>query len=68
MKTIFFPASGYRGYVSGALGSVTSNGNYWSAVPSNTSNGHDLYFDSGYVNPQGNNYRSVGFAVRPVQE
>ena len=61
------PASGNRNNTDGALNNVTSNGNYWSAVPNNTNNGHNLNFNSGNVNPQNNNNRSNGFAVRPSQ-
>lgn len=67
--TVFFPASGYRSSSSGALYDVGSRGYYWSAVPSSTSNGRDLSFDSTYVSPLNrSSIRSNGFAVRPVRE
>ena len=66
--TIFFPASGYRSSPSGALSSVGSYGYYWSAVPSSTYYGRHLHFYSTYVSPLSNANRSLGFAVRPVQE
>ena len=65
--TIFFPASGSRSNSSGAL-LVGGSGYYWSAVPSSTNYGRGLYFSSTYVSPLGSSNRSVGFAVRPVQE
>ena len=66
--TIFSPASGFRYYRDGSLSGVGSHGCYWSAVPCDASNGCYLYFNWGYVNPQYNNYRSDGFAARPVSE
>ena len=66
--TIFFPASGFRYYSVGSLGSVGYGGCYWSAVPSNTYNGCNLGFNWSNVSPQSNNNRSYGFAARPVSE
>ena len=66
--TIFFPASGFRIYSDGSLGSVGDIGYYWSAGPYNTYRGCDLYFFWSYVNPQYNYNRSFGFAARPVSE
>ena len=66
--TIFFPASGFRSYSDGSLGNVGYNGFYWSAVPGSTGSGCYLYFGWGYVSPQFSNYRSYGFAARPVSE
>lgn len=64
---IFFPASGRRNYSSASLLYVGSYGDYWTAGPYNTSYGRYLGFLSGYVGPQGYNYRSYGFSVRPCQ-
>jgi len=66
--TIFSPASGFRSNSDGSLRDVGGNGCYWSAVPNSTDNGCDLYFIWSIVNPQYNNYRSYGFAARPVSE
>jgi uncharacterized protein (TIGR02145 family) len=45
-----------------------SSGYYWSASFYSARNAYNLYFVSGGVGPQGNNYgRYYGFAVRPVQ-
>lgn len=66
--TIFFPASGYRYYSTGAMHSVGSYGYFWSAVPNSTYNGRYLYFSSSSINPLNYSLRSYGFAVRPVQE
>ena len=66
--TIFFPASGYRNLSTGTANSVGSYGYFWSAVPYSASNGRNLSFNSSYINPLGSNSRSLGFAVRPVQE
>ena len=66
--TIFFPASGFRYNSDGSWSSVGDYGCYWSAVPSYTSGGCNLYFYWSDVSPQGNNSRSCGFAARPVSE
>ena len=65
--TVYFPASGYRGYV-GSLGAVGYFGFSWSAVPNNTYYGYFLILNSGNVVPQNTNYRSFGYSVRPVAE
>lgn len=44
-----------------------SNGNYWSRSFNSARNARNLNFNSGGVNPQNNNNRYNGFAVRPVQ-
>ena len=62
---LFFSASGlgsgrswfYRG----------AFGNYWSSTFVSARYARYLYFLSGGVNPQDNNYRCYGFPVRPVQ-
>ena len=66
--TIFFPASGFRNFSDGSLGNVGNNGYYWSAVPNYSNYGCYLFFYWGSVFPQSDNYRSFGFAARPVSE
>ena len=66
--TINFPASGYRLTTDGSLSLVGSHGQYWSAVPYDTSSGCDLVFSSGSVYPLGGTSRTYGFAARPVSE
>ncbi|MGP1481569.1 MAG: hypothetical protein ACTTJL_07735, partial [Hoylesella enoeca] len=66
--TIFFSASGIRDYSDGSLSAVGNNGCYWSVVPYYTSLGCHLYFGWSFVGPQSGNYRSCGYAVRPVSE
>ena len=64
-KTIFFPCSGlgngpswdYRGTL----------GFFWSSSLYSATQGRNLYFGSGGVNPQDYGNRFNGFAVRPVQ-
>ena len=64
-KSIFFSASG------GGNGSSWNNrgayGYYWSASFYSARYARNLYFYSGGVNPQYDNDRYVGFAVRAVQ-
>ncbi len=68
-KTIFFPASGYRYRSNGMVSNVSSDGFYWSAVPSSPTKGRYLYFYSLQVIPLStSNYRAVGFGVRSSQE
>ena len=66
--TIFFPASGFRDSSDGSLSDVGGNGCCWSAVPYVTDGGCSLNFDWSNVFPQASNYRSYGFAARPVSE
>ena len=66
--TIFSPASGFRNGSVGSLYNVGSLGCYWSAVPNGTSYGCSLNFNWSSVGPQNFNYRSDGFAARPVSE
>jgi hypothetical protein len=44
-----------------------SNGNYWSRSLNSQTNGRNLNFNSGGVNPQNNNNRFNGFTRRAVQ-
>jgi len=64
-NSIFFPAAGY--YNSTSLYNNDSTGYYWSASRYSDSHGCNLYFVSGNVYPQYNNYRRYGFPVRAVQ-
>ena len=64
-NTLFFPCSGY-GYGSSWY-NRGSYGLYWSRSLYSAASGRGLYFGSGGVYPQGNDYRFYGFAVRPVQ-
>jgi len=64
---LYFPASGYRKYDTGALYRVGSFGYYWSASPDGSYRGHYLKFDSSSWT-WGNNYRALGFPVRAVAE
>ena len=66
--TIFFPASGYRYYDTGASSYVGSFGSFWSSVPYNTDRGSNLYFGSGFVNPLNYQIRAHGAVLRPVKE
>ena len=59
-------AAGYRNNSSGGINNVGSNGNYWLASSNSQANAYNLNFNSGTVNPQNNNNRANGFAVRPV--
>ena len=63
--SVFFPCSGYGNGASwsnrGSLGS------YWSSSFYSARYARNLYFNSGGVDPQDNNNRYIGRAVRPVQ-
>lgn len=65
---LFFPAAGYGTNTS--LINAGSYGNYWSSTlyTSYTNYAYSLNFDSSNVNPQYNNYRYLGFSVRPVSD
>ena len=62
---IFFPCSGNGNGQS--WNNRGANGNYWSSSLNSQTNGRNLNFNSGGVNPQNNNNRFNGFAVRAVQ-
>ncbi len=64
-NTLFFACSGY-GYGS-SWNNRGSFGFYWSASFDSAVSARLLYFDSGGVYPQGNDFRYYGFAVRAVQ-
>ena len=66
--TIFFPASGFRDYGYGSLNDVGNHGFYWSAVPYDTYRIYILHIFWNSVAPLNLNYRSCGFAARPVSE
>ena len=53
---------------SGAVAYVSENGNYWASGAYSASNGRNLNFNSGNVNPQNWNNRSYGNVVRPSSE
>jgi uncharacterized protein (TIGR02145 family) len=64
---LFLPAVGYRRSDNGSLGSVGTDGGYWSSTPIGTST-YYLYFASSIVSPSSNNYRTGGFSIRCVVE
>ena len=64
-RKLFFACSGNGNGTS--WNNRGSNGNYWSASFNSARNAYNLNFNSGGVNPQNNNNRYNGFAVRPVQ-
>ena len=67
-STIWYPASGYRSNNEGGLKNVGNRGSYWSASPNSSSAYHLYFYDSGYVNPSGSNYRANGRSVRCLKE
>lgn len=64
-NSIFFACSG-NGYGT-SWNNRGANGGYWSSSFNSARSARYLYFYSGGVHPQRNNYRYSGFAVRPVQ-
>ena len=66
-NALFFPASGYRDSFDGLLGSVGSNGYYWSASAGTNSSGHYLGFSSSNWYWYSNS-RAYGYSVRAVAE
>lgn len=68
-STVYFPKTNFRNNVAGNLSSShVAEGHYWSAVPASNSNGYEMYFLEGSVNPAKSAFRVYGCAVRPVQE
>ena len=66
--TVYFPASGHRGYGSGSLASVGYYGCYWSAIPRTTYGACSLRFLQSNMEPQLQSNRGWGYSVRPVAE
>ena len=68
--TAWYPAVGCRYSDSGALSYVGSDGYYWSASPSPSTNSHAcrLFFGSVNVYPAGSHTRGSGYSVRCVKE
>ena len=64
-RKLFFACSGNGNGTS--WNNRGSNGNYWSSSFNSARNARNLNFNSGGVNPQNNNNRYNGFAVRAVQ-
>jgi len=62
---VFFPASGYR--LGTGLYFRGSYGYYWSASLYSQTNGYNLGFSSGGVNPASSYSRFYGCSVRAVQ-
>ena len=66
VRQVFFPAASYRDD-GGYAYDRSLSGRYWSSRPI-SSRAYSLYFDSGYVNMSGSDYRAYGDSVRCVQE
>ncbi|WP_251623690.1 hypothetical protein [Odoribacter lunatus] len=56
------------GYGQGSSANVNGNGNYWSSTWNSNTNAYNLNFNSSVVNPQNNNNKWNGFAVRCVKD
>lgn len=72
---IFIPALGYQDYdsntgelIPGALGSVGSNGFWWTFSPGSQASARYLFFVASAVLPLYTNFRSYGYAVLPSRE
>ena len=66
-STIWYPASGYRNYITGSPDNVGYYGSHWSASPCSYF-AYYLSFDFyGAVNPVGFHYRAYDLSVRCVQ-
>ena len=67
-STIWYPASGCRGYGDGSLDDVGIDGYYWSASPYSFSAFYLRFSDDGYVAPSDDDNRASGLSVRCFQE
>lgn len=65
---IFLSASGLGDGTSWSRHGLGGRGYYWSASYSSSRYAHSLYFYNVGVNPQNNNVRHLGFAIRAVHE
>ena len=64
-RRAFFPCSGNGN--GSSWNNRGSNGNYWASSLNSSTNGRNLNFNSGGVNPQNTNNRFNGFTGRAVQ-
>ncbi len=62
---VFLPAAGNRS--GSSVNNVGSHGRYWSSTHFYESYAYHMFFNSGGVNPQGDNYRNDGVSVRLVR-
>ena len=67
-STIWYPASGYRNFYGGALGTVGGNGHCWSVTPNSNYAYSPSFYHDGDVYPTNSNFRASGFSVRCLQE
>ena len=63
-----FPRSGNYNYNSGGLNNRGSNGYFWSSRSNSATNSYNLNFNASNLNPQNNNNKGNGFAVRCVAQ
>ncbi len=61
-----FIRSGNYNWTNGALNNRTGAGNFWSSYASSVTNSRNLNFNSTNLNPQNNNNKGNGRAVRCV--
>ena len=61
------PKAGYRSNSSAGVGSQGTYGYYWSSSRDDANDAYNLYFSSGTIIPQIDNYRASGFSVRPFK-
>ncbi len=66
-NSVYYTANGYRAQTSAALIGATTLGLYWVATPVNSTSAYRFVFDSSRFHASSDG-RSVGFAVRPIQE
>ena len=66
LAPLYFVRSGNYNYSNGNIGTLGSDGRYWSSTASNTTNAYNLNFNGSNVNPQNSNNRGNGFSLRCV--
>ncbi|MBO5676313.1 MAG: hypothetical protein J6S07_08345, partial [Bacteroidaceae bacterium] len=67
-STIWYPASGFRRSLGGALNNVGYYGFYWSVTPASSSAYYLSFLNDGGVSPSNGNGRANGYSVRCLQE
>ena len=65
-EKVFLPAAGNRGYGSGSLSLVGTNGDYWDSSAASSNNASSLVFTNTSVDTGGANSRGFGYSVRCV--
>lgn len=67
-NSVYFPATGSRGYSTGYWDDQNEKGRYWSAISKDDTEACGLSFSEQELDPLFTDHRAYGYAVRPIAE